>query len=576
MVLCKKATDYSRKLLSSEDKAQLGRMGRGGRGKVVKVAKKYNLSIAAIKKYCHRSKKGIPCYEKGGKPPLLDEEDKAALRQWFTENRGVYAGTELDEKVSELAKARHLQRGKYITTFVEPSRKTIKRLEKELGIKTGQAEVTTTARAEATADIRNYISFIAFLAWAKHNFDLALVLNGDATQFEVGGKGSEMVEVKYLEPQVQLKIEPQQTEESQGLKFFIKFYLIINAKGASSDPVYIIASSRIPEDEIDVYRIPQLSHHCSGTTKAYLVFCNTRGCNVQFYEWLNREVLTSFIMTLKAQNNLPEDARSVFMLDGEPRQIECYESSSMLKDLHEKHITIAKPPASTTENTQPCDAGNIFKGSKTVLRNLPAKVPSGYEDLDRLLQDKIKEHFRKYSKSGIDYRHVKAAAEGLTRIKYALEKVMTPHIIVDSFCKTGVAPFDINAILKNCKADITPEDTLHLLAKLPQLRKAFTTKGEVTDALMDKLKLPKAPTHANKDSRVVHRRRTVILTSLGYIRDQEKRREEAEQQEKARQWEKDARKRATAVRAMLKDSPPESRISLVLNRKERYVTAKLV
>eukprot|EP00981_Chlorochromonas_danica_P009459 scaffold2708_cov158-Ochromonas_danica.AAC.7 len=83
-------------------------MGRAGRGKPEKVAKKYKLKLSAVKKYCHRVKNGIKCYEKSGKPPFLEEEDKSKLRQWFARKRRVCSAEEFHQEVVNLARARHI------------------------------------------------------------------------------------------------------------------------------------------------------------------------------------------------------------------------------------------------------------------------------------------------------------------------------------------------------------------------------------------------------------------------------------------------------------------------------------
>jgi hypothetical protein len=60
----------------------------------------------------------------------------------------------------------------------------------------------------------------------------------------------------------------------------------------------------------------------------------------------------------------------MFQLDGEPLQIQCYQENSILEILEESFIIVGKPPASTTEISHTCDRGNVFKASKTALKNI--------------------------------------------------------------------------------------------------------------------------------------------------------------------------------------------------------------
>ena len=57
-------------------------------------------------------------------------------------------------------------------------------------------------------------------------------------------------------------------------------------------------------------------------------------------------------------------------LDGEPVQIEVYKDPPLLEKLLDRNIVIGKPPDSTTENTQPCDARHCFIGPKTALKKI--------------------------------------------------------------------------------------------------------------------------------------------------------------------------------------------------------------
>ena len=102
-----------------------------------------------------------------------------------------------------------------------------------------------------------------------------------------------------------------------------------------------------------------------------MVFCKSRSCNSAFYKWLHQEILLPFIKALRKKYT-PDDLESLacFQLDGESTQIGIYNDNAVVNDLNEANIMVVKPPGSTTAVTQPCDRGNIFRGSKATLKTI--------------------------------------------------------------------------------------------------------------------------------------------------------------------------------------------------------------
>ncbi|MBC7766480.1 hypothetical protein H7Y21_00595 [Arenimonas sp.] len=101
-------------------------------------------------------------------------------------------------KLNELAKSHHLSRGRKANTFNKVSVRSSDRLEEELGITSGKAKPTTHARLIACAFIKNAISFAAMNALMVPKCHPTLVLNSDATQFEVGCDSDQKISVKYV------------------------------------------------------------------------------------------------------------------------------------------------------------------------------------------------------------------------------------------------------------------------------------------------------------------------------------------------------------------------------------------
>ena len=73
-------------------------------------------------------------------------------------------------------------------------------------------------------------------------------------------------------------------------------------------------------------------------------------------------------------------------------------------------------------------------------------------------------------------------------------------------------PVDANVIFDQFqKANITPEERLHFVDKLPALKKLILQKGEITDGDFDRLGFRQSRV---RDGRKLNQRRTVVLTNL--------------------------------------------------------------
>jgi hypothetical protein len=193
----------------------------------------------------------------------------------------------------------------------------------------------------------------------------------DATQFTVGNNKDGRVRVKYVgQVNGNKKAMPNKGDNTTGLSFFIKYYLLINAAGDAMDPVFVVADDNMQPEVFHAYEIPGLGIGTDIGSRGHLVFCATRGCNLAFYKWLNNNFLVPSVMRIRSAYNLPDDCLAWFQLDGEPKQIECYEEQQMLDHLSETFIAVGKPSASTTSRTQAADNSNCFKAPKTRLKNI--------------------------------------------------------------------------------------------------------------------------------------------------------------------------------------------------------------
>jgi hypothetical protein len=129
---------------------------------------------------------------------------------------------------------------------------------------------------------------------------------------------------------------------------------------------------------------------------------------------------------------LPSNSIAWFQLDGEPLQIQCYQENSILEILEESFIIVGKPPASTTEISQPCDRGNVFKASKTALKNISDDMVD-IED-QQSLRMIFESHEIKLG-TRISCSHKKLATFGIREVQLALQNTARPNMIKECLRK---------------------------------------------------------------------------------------------------------------------------------------------
>jgi hypothetical protein len=238
--------------------------------------------------------------------------------------------------------------------------------------------------------------------------------------------------------------------------------------------------------------------------------------------------LIEFINDLKkTTRNCAKDDVTWFQLDGETKQIEIYRDESIIGLLSENNIIVGKPPASTTETTQPCDRGNLFKASKCRNKSLGdsdvANDVNTLEELKKIFKTHIDKHNGTTIKSKMTSAHVKMATFGLLRIQLALQDTAKPTIIKNSFQQTGVydvssGECNIETILNNCTTHIDEPVKQNILNQMNELVHRISVNGELLESDFDELNI-----EANvevkgkeklKDQLVLSRRRAVVLTNM--------------------------------------------------------------
>lgn len=252
----------------------LGKSAINGASSTRKLASHFNLSIA----YIQRSSKAVQewpiVFNKRGGQSLLSESQIDGLKHLQTENGNNMGIDKVEEIVLNMAKQNIETRGHHDYLLEKVSDRSMGRILAKANLKTGQANANTKAREKACSDQRNACSFAAMIGHVNNVIPhYGLKLNVDATQFALGDDSKKKHKVVYAEKSRALKADA--PTKAEGItSFFIKDYILLSAFGIAASPIYIIASDKMPKDQIDVYTV-----HGLGTTSqqiAYVVFVQAR------------------------------------------------------------------------------------------------------------------------------------------------------------------------------------------------------------------------------------------------------------------------------------------------------------
>jgi hypothetical protein len=479
---------------------------------IYSLSKKFNIARTTMQDYISRHNKFGNAGGPPGRKPFLDDISKVSCVQKIRDRQSTnlqLTQVEFHQIVMEEVILTAGNRNIAICDANAPSTSTINRFCKENNISRGNAKKSTTARINAVADVRNTLSFAVMNNLMVPMVHPYLILNSDASQFGVGFDVNEKVVVMYVDKRGDLNLKAAPNKTDSGITmFFIKWYLLISAGGICGTPVYIIADETVPKGQFRPHKVRNMGYNVGVDNFAWVVFCYSRSCNLEFYKWFNNVVLFEFICLIKETHDLEAPSKTWYQLDGEQTQIECYNDPAMIKMLEELNIVIGKPPASTTEITQPCDMGNIFKATKSKLKKINDLSVAGQTHIMNKLTVIFDLH------PGIDNQHRKMAIYGLLRIQKALGEVMRPRLIEQSFEKTGIYPLNINKIFSNCTSKIDAVEYKQLLAQIDPLTEVFEQQGELFDEDYDAVGIRQGP---KKSDRCISGKRSVILTDPNFI-----------------------------------------------------------
>jgi hypothetical protein len=499
----------------------------------------YGLKKSVLSKWTKEVEKHGSVYGKPGAPRKIDSPE---AKRHIVDKRSSRLQTREEDfdQVLEAARETGSKRGKSSFESSKMCPKTKLMYEAKYGIKTGAAEVTTTARQVACEDVRNFITFGCMNGYMVPNTPLCLVCNMDATAFTVGKAIDGKTIVKYFvkEEGVPLKAAPgKKTKGDPTGLFTIKYYLIMGAAGNVSVPVYVFQDDRMSETDVEIHKVMGLGIGTDVTSSGYMVFMKSRAGNKAFFSWLNTDVIIPYVNDVRKAYDLTKEDPVWFQLDGEDIQIKIYDDKEFLKVLDAENIIVGKPSGSTTEKTQPCDCGNCFKGPKTTLKCLDSKsVMHLAAHADRIKKVILEQDEKFKTRGKITANYKNHMVQGLLKVVFALQQSMKPTTIMGSFEKAGIVPFDYTKILGLCDKRLSDSDFMKAHGYLEKGIKHIRKFGEISDKKLaaDGFDGP------SKDHLAKSKRRSIILTNKNHVG-----REIKKQELKAQRKEENEKKKTT-------------------------------
>jgi hypothetical protein len=344
-----------------------------------------------------------------------------------------------------------------------------------------------------------------------------LLVNMDATQFFCSGNPGEDTVWTILDKGDD---EPVSVSGPGSLDAFIKFYLIMSAVGEHASDVYVVADSSLGEDEFVAHRVIGLCTSQTAGAAGWLVFTKTRSGCPSFYMWLFNNIVFPFFRELRRAYNF-EDRMAALTLDGEQMQLTSL-IDALRPLLSEDQIAALKYAASCSLSEQPCDVCRKFMSSKNYVR--------GSHELCTAVRLKNELTDILGSRPGINASQRKVLQDGLERVVDANRRSLNTTILTDGWRDSGNYPYKPLIMLRKCTSVFTEAEEEAILSKVPELIHAFTGRGMLTEKVMDDASIPKCEIVDNrtmpKDQRSLSHNRTVLVTHVKILQDDEAKRVE--------------------------------------------------
>lgn len=148
----------------------------------------------------------------------------------------------------------------------------------------------------------------------------------------------------------------------------------MNANGDIAPPIFIIQDDNMEKGPVDVHKVTGIGLG-AGVGEYGWIVAQSRCPGEAFYRWMFDNVVIPMVAQIKATYDLPVDALTWYLLDGEGPQIAAFKDNAYCTKFRDLNIAVCKPAGSTTEITQACDQ-DFFAPKKDGLKWSTTKTSS--------------------------------------------------------------------------------------------------------------------------------------------------------------------------------------------------------
>ena len=468
------------KKLTSEEKEYLGKAILAKKLTPKIIHERDELKEDTVRYYAEKVRKGDHLYDHGGRPSYLDKIGEQDLIKEVNPKFYHHEKEKLEDIVKGIGEETAERRGIDPENVKLPSARLLRSMKKNLHIKIGKGDPSTEARRKATEDLFNWINYLAMIKYISSNFPPALILNADATHFSAGPDGSASRDVLFSGARPRhLKAEPNKNSQSL-VQYGIKYILLMSAGGSAADAVYIIADSSMGKEEVDVHEIYGLGIGGGIGNRGWIVFCQQRAGNKAMFKWYHQAVLLPFVQFLRSTDPALQNRPAWFQIDGEQIHLKIFQDDEMLELLKKDNIVVGKPPASTTELTQPCDVGSCFLQAKATFRvgqNHPSQEIQEMRDQWKTKVTEVFDHHAVLYPKG-NAKRVQLI-NGIIDVYGSFCSSASPTHILPSFKKSGIHPPNLSLASDIWHHEINHELYQAVLSKLDDLETILSKKGRL-------------------------------------------------------------------------------------------------
>ena len=475
----------------------------------------YQIGRKVISKYANFVSEGLTLHNTGGAPVKFDLVSREIITAKLGGEKRIQKSEEETKVIyKEEQAATASRRNQSGSQQRSPDKRTIVKLEADLGIRTLVAEETTDAREMACANVRNTVSTMAqFNSSSKLAPHAALQNNFDSTTLQVGDKAlNPKRKAKIIGNVHLLKSVKVKKGKSQGITaYFAKVYTIMNAKGSYGPLVYCIADANMDEADLDWHVIPPGVFGINQHDEAHVVIAKTRAMGDTFCEKYWTGIVVPFVQEERTRYGLDGQMASV-NCDGESAQIDVFTKPKVYDMIKAANIMVDKPSGSTTEITQACDQ-LIYKEMK--------KENKKFDDSDvdinspefKCITAILADHQNTVGKA-MSTAHVRQAAFGLVRARMAAQNALTGPRATKSFKDIGQYPFNKEKVIRQCTTKLSAQQEKTIFDALPKLTSQYDAFGELVQKDFDDAKIfnNDIPGKKLKEDSATNRKRSCRLT----------------------------------------------------------------